>query len=57
MDSKGNSVSVQLSALLKIPLDRIEQEIDAIYNDLSEEGPYDIDGVAHSWREMGVPPT
>ena len=56
LDSKGNCVAVQLSALLNIPLDRIEQEIDAIYNDLSEYGQYDIDEKVHSWREMGVSP-
>ena len=31
LDSKGNCVAVQLAALLKTPLDRIEREIDQIF--------------------------
>ena len=32
IDSKGNCVAVQLAALLKSPLDRIEQDIDQLYS-------------------------
>ena len=53
-DSQGNCVAVQLSALLKIPLDRIELEIDGLYRQLAEPGQYEIDGIQRSWREMGV---
>ena len=56
MDSKGNCVAVQLSALLKVPLDCIEHEIDVIYSNLPNYAQYDVDGVIHSWREMGVSP-
>ena len=31
LDSKGNCVAVQLSALLKMPLERVQHEIDMLY--------------------------
>ena len=53
-DSKGNCVAVQLAALLKTPIERIEREIDSLYHQLSEPGQYEIDGVKQSWRDAGV---
>ena len=40
-DSQGNCVAVQLAALLKVPLDRIELEIDRLYRQLAEPGQYE----------------
>ena len=53
LDSKGNCVAVQLSALLKMPLERVEHEIDMLYN-TSSNSQYVIDGELLSWREAGV---
>ena len=54
LDSKGNCVAVQLAALLKTPIDRIEREIDSLYHQLEQPGQYEVDGVKQSWRHMGV---
>ena len=54
LDSKGNCVAVQLAALLKTPIDRIEREIDSLYHQLEQPGQYEVDGVKQSWRDMGV---
>ena len=53
LDSTGNCAAVQLAALLKTPLERIEREIDRIFAKVDKE-PYTIDGVEHTWRELGV---
>ena len=53
-DSQGNCVAVQLAALLKLPLERIEREIDFIFNNLTDLGQYEVDGETQSWRTMGV---
>ena len=54
LDAKGNCVAVQLSALLKLPLESVECEIDAIYRNLKDYGQYEIDGEVQSWRQLGV---
>ena len=53
-DSQGNCVAVQLAALLKVPLDRIELEIDRLYRQLAKPGQCEIDGIQRSSRDMGV---
>ena len=55
-DSKENCVAVQLVALLKSPLDRIEQEIDQLYGEMTHDRPgqYEVDGIKQSWQDMGV---
>ena len=59
IDSKGNCVAVQLAALMKSPLDCIEQEIDQLYKEMTHDnaGQYEVDGIKQSWREMGVSST
>ena len=56
IDSKGNCVAVQLAAIMKSPLDSIEQEIDQLYKEMTRDnaGQYEVDGIKRSWREMGV---
>ena len=54
LDSKGNCVAVQLSALLKKPISRIENEIDRFFHALEDKSQYEVDGHVYSWREMGV---
>ena len=56
MDSKGNCVAVQLAALLKSPLDRVEQEIEQVYREIIDATPgqYEVDGIKRPWQEMGV---
>ena len=53
--NNGNCVAVQLAALMKSPLDSIEQEIDQIYKEMTHKnaGQYEVDGIKRSWREMG----
>ena len=55
VDSKGNCVAVQRVALMKPPLDCIEQEIDQLYKAMTHDnaGQYEVDGIKRSWREMG----
>ena len=56
IDSKGNCVAIQVAALMKSPLDCIEQEIDQLYKEMTHNnaGQYEVDGIKRSWREMGV---
>ena len=53
LDSKGNCVAVQLSALLKMPLQRVEHEIDMLYNTVSKS-QYIVDNQLLDWRDAGV---
>ena len=55
IDSKGNCVAVQFVAVMKSPLDCIEQEIDQLYKEMAQTnaGQYEVDGIQRSWREMG----
>ena len=46
-------MAVQLAALLKTPIERIESEIDKIFMKIDRD-QYTIDGVQHTWRELGV---
>ena len=56
MDSKGNCVAVQFVALLKSPLDRVQQEIEQVYREIIDATPgqYEVDGIKRPWQEMGV---
>ena len=56
IDNKGNCVAVQLAALMRSPLDSIEQEIDQLYKEMTRDsaGQYEVDGIKRAWREMGV---
>ena len=46
-------MAVQLSALLKMPLQRVEHEIDMLYNTVSKS-QYIVDGQLLDWRDAGV---
>ena len=56
LDSKGNCVAVQLASLLKMPLDRVENEIDRIWKRLTDtdKQQYELDGESKTWRDLGV---
>ena len=56
IDSTGNCVAVQLAALMKPPLDCIEQELDQLYREMTHDSPgqYEVDGIKQSWQDMGV---
>ena len=46
-------MAVQLSALLKMPLQRVEHEIDMLYN-TDSKSQYIVDGQLLNWRDAGV---
>jgi len=58
-DNKGECVAVQLAALLKLPLEQVRCEIDALWRKhypptKVDDNPYLFDGQLESWRTVGV---